>query len=135
MARYKLEQVNSAPLFTPAARAEVSSTRTPIPRPENPPAAFKVGAAPGTRIESQVISAKDRAGYNLRIPARSKFALPAVDGQLDVSYQGQRVDARWRVNGSRSGTIALGRTIMSSLGMPNDSIWIRVDGTSIVIEG
>lgn len=134
MAGYKLERVNSAPVLKPAARAEVSSARTPVPRSENPTAVVKVVAGKGTRIESQVITHKDRAGSNLRIPARSKFALPAVNGQLDVSCQGQRVDARWRVNGSRSGTIGLGTTIMRSIGTPNASIWMRVSGSSIVIE-
>lgn len=134
MAGYKLERVNSAPVLKPAARAEVSSARTPVPRPENPTAAVKVVAGKGTRIESQVITDKDRAGSNLRIPARSKFALPAVDGHLDVLYQGQRVEARWRVNGSRSGTIGLGKMIMKSIGSPEDSIWMRINGATIIIE-
>jgi len=118
----------------PAARAEFSSAQAPDPRPANPTSAGQVGSGKGTRIESQVITDKDRAGSYLRIPARSKFALPPVDGHLDVSYQGQRVDTRWRVNGSRSGTIGLGRAIMSSIGTPNGSIWMRVDGPSIEIE-
>ncbi|MCO4261484.1 hypothetical protein NG697_00765 [Pseudarthrobacter sp. MDT3-26] len=134
MAGYKLERVNSSTMLTPAVHAEVPSTPAAVPRPENLTDAVKVGAAQETRIESQVITDKDRAGSNLRIPARSKFALPAVDGHLDVHYQGQRVEARWRVNGSRSGTLGLGKTIMKSIGSPKDSIWLRVNGASIIIE-
>ena len=92
------------------------------------------GSDTGTRIESQVITENDRTGSNLRIPSRSKFALPTADGFLSVIYQEQRIEARWRVNGSRSGTIGLGRSIMSSIGKPNSSIWMQVSGTSVVIE-
>lgn len=134
MAGYKLQRVNSKTALKPAVRAEVSSAHAPVTRPEDPTAAHNVGAGKGTRIESQVITDKDRAGSNLRIPARSKFALPAVDGHLDVLYQGQRVEARWRVNGSRSGTIGLGKAIMKSIGSPQDSIWMRVNGASIIVE-
>lgn len=88
----------------------------------------------GTRVQSQVITDMDRTGSNLRLPARSKFAFPAIDGYLDVSWQGQTVQARWRVNGSRSGTLGLGRTIMSSIGTQNGNVWLWVGGTSIVIE-
>jgi hypothetical protein len=92
------------------------------------------GSANGTCIESQVITDKDRAGSNLRIPARSKFALPRVDGFLTVTYQGQQIEARWRVNASRSGTIGLGRSIMNSIGRPNGSVWMQVNGSSVAIE-
>lgn len=134
MAGYKLKRANMKTSLKPAVGTEISSTHDRDPRPTKLTFAGQVASGKGTRIESQVITDKDRAGSNMRIPARSKFALPAVDGHLDVSYQGQRVDARWRVNGSRSGTIGLGRSIMRSIGKPNDSLWMRVDGTSIVIE-
>lgn len=134
LAGYKLERVNSETVLKPAARAEVSSAHAPVTCLENPTGADTIGGGNGTRIESQVITDRDRHGSNLRIPARSKFALPAVDGHLDVRYQGQMVNARWRVNGSRSGTIGLGKTIMESIGTPNNSIWMRVNGASIVIE-
>lgn len=110
------------PLTAPSsARPTLTSSGTP-------------GSDNGTRIESQVITEKDRTGSNLRIPSRSKFALPKVDGFLNVTYQGQKIEARWRVNGSRSGTIGLGRSIMSSIGKPNSSIWMRVSGTSVAFE-
>lgn len=134
MTGYKIGRTNPNPSSVQAVRDKFSSAQTPDAGPANPASTGQAGSGKGTRIESQVITDKDRAGSNLRIPARSKFALPAVDGYLDVSYQGQRVYARWRVNGSRSGTIGLGRTIMSSIGTPNDSIWIRVNGSSVVIE-
>lgn len=134
MAGYKLAGETSTVVLNPAPRAEVLSAHAPVTRPENPTAADNDGEGNGTRIESQVITHKDRDGSNLRIPARSKFALPAADGHLDVLYQGQIVNARWRVNGSRSGTIGLGKTIMASIGTPNNSIWLRVNGASIVIE-
>jgi hypothetical protein len=134
MAGYKFARVNRETVLKPASRAEVSSADAPATRPENQTAADNIGGDNGTRLESQVITDKDRAGSNLRIPARSKFALPAVDGHLNVRYQGQIVSARWRVNGSRSGTIGLGKPIMESTGTPHNSIWIRVNGASIVIE-
>lgn len=135
MAGYKLDGGEHRKKSTqPAARVMLSSSGATEASPIDPTAEGRSTRTPVTRIESQVISTKDRAGYNLRIPARSKFALPAVDGQLSVSYQGQRVSARWRVNGSRSGTLALGKAIMSSLGTPNDSIWMQVDGNSVVLE-
>ena len=99
-----------------------------------PTALMAAGTIRESRIESQVITENDRTGSNLRIPSRSKFALPSVDGYLDVTYLGQRIEARWRVNGSRSGTIGLGRPIMSSIGRPDASIWMRVSGTSVAIE-
>lgn len=134
MTGYKIERSTTKNSLIPPARAEFSSAYDRDPRPPKPTFLGCVGSAEGTRIESQVITDKDRASSNLRIPARSKFALPAVDGYLDASYRGQRVDARWRVNGSRSGTIGLGRTIMSSIGRPNDSVWMQVSGTSVTIE-
>lgn len=134
MAGYKLERENSAILLNSVASFGVSPALAHVVRQENPTAADNVGLGNGTRIASQVITGNDRAGSNLRIPARSKFALPAVDGHLDVLYQGQRIKARWRVNGSRSGTIGLGKTIMRSIGTQNGNVWMRVDGTSIVIE-
>jgi hypothetical protein len=88
----------------------------------------------GTRIESQIIADKGRASSNLRIPARSKFALPRADGYLEVGNQDRIFKARWRANGSRSVTIGLGRTIMSSIEAPNDTIWMRVDGIRVFIE-
>lgn len=134
MAGYKQERANAKTSLIPAARAELSSVPEGGHSSARSTSPSQAGAIKGTRIESQIITDKDRAGSNLRIPARSKFALPALDGYLDVSYRGRRVDARWRVNGSRSGTLGLGRTIMGSIGTPNDSVWMRVDGTSIVIE-
>lgn len=110
------------PLAAPiSARPALTSSRTE-------------GSEIGTCIESQVITEKDRAGSHLRIPSRSKFALPAADGFLSVTYQGQTIEARWRVNGSRSGTIGLGRSIMSSIREPNRSIWFQVNGSSVVID-
>jgi hypothetical protein len=131
---YKKERANAETSLKHASRAELSSAPEGSHSPARSTSPSQAGAGKGTRIESQSITDKDRAGSNLRIPARSKFAFPAVDGYLDVSYRGRRVDARWRVNGSRSGTIGLGRTIMGSIGTPNESVWMRVDETSIVIE-
>ncbi|TQS89622.1 hypothetical protein EU811_19650 [Arthrobacter sp. TS-15] len=88
----------------------------------------------GVRIESQVITDLDRNSSNLRIPSRSKFALPASNGFLKVAYKGQQFDARWRVNGSRSGTIGLGKSIMSLIGEPGRSIWLRVESNIVFLE-
>ncbi|MFB9652769.1 hypothetical protein [Pseudarthrobacter oxydans] len=132
MAGYKKEPARSKTPLIPTPGAEF--TPAPDRAPARPASPSQVGSSIGTRIESQVITDKDRASSNLRIPARSKFALPAVDGYLEVSYQDQIIEARWRVNGSRSGTIGLGKTIMRSIGLPNSSIWMRVDGSSVIIE-
>lgn len=85
-------------------------------------------------IESQVITDRDRNSSNLRIPSRSKFALPASDGLVKVAYDGQQFAARWRVNGSRSGTIGLGKTIMSVIGETGRSIWLGVDSDTVFLE-
>lgn len=132
MAGYKKERARSKTPLIPTSRAGFpTAPARGLGRPAYP---SQVGSGNGTRIESQVITDKDRAGSNLRIPARSKFALPTVDGYLEVSYQDQIVEARWRVNGSRSGTIGLGKAIVHSIGVPNRSIWMRVDGSSVIIE-
>lgn len=88
----------------------------------------------GVWIESQVITDRDRNSSNLRIPSRSKFALPASDGFVKVAYNGQQFDARWRVNGSRSGTIGLGKAIMSLIGETGRSIWLRVESDNVFME-
>ncbi|MDF9751550.1 hypothetical protein [Arthrobacter sp. ES3-54] len=132
MAGYTLQQARSQPDPATSFRALGSAPASSAFAGPVSPDADVVGH--GTRIESQVITKNDRAGSNLRIPARSKFALPAGDGFLYVKYRDEVVEARWRVNGTRSGTIGLGRTIMSALGTPDRSIWMRVDGTSVMIE-
>jgi hypothetical protein len=128
---YKTERAKS-----PAASGvSVESKEAALPSVSTSPSRpARTSSASGTRIESQVITDNDRTSSNLRIPSRSKFALPAVDGLLNVSYRGQRTEARWRVNGSRSGTIGLGKSIMRSIGKPDSSIWMRVNGTSVAIE-
>jgi len=88
----------------------------------------------GVRIESQVISEKDRTKSYLRIPSRSKFALPPTDGYLSVVVQFERLQAPWRVNGSRSGTIGVGKNIMRTIGSANQGIWLRVHSDSVLVE-
>lgn len=134
MTGYKNERANAT--TSPISATRVGSSPAPDSNraPGTPMPEGRAGPGTGTRIESQVITDKDRAGSNLRIPARSKSALPAADGYLEVSYQDRIVKARWRVNGSRSGTIGLGRKIMSSIEAPGCSVWMWVKGTSIVIE-
>jgi hypothetical protein len=134
MAGYKKERANAATPPIPAAGAAFSAAPDSNRAPARPASAGTAGSGSGTRIESQIITDKDRASSNLRIPARSKFALPRADGYLEVSYQDRIFKARWRVNGSRSGTIGLGRTIMSSIEAPNNTIWMRVDGIRVFIE-
>jgi len=86
-------------------------------------------------IESQIITAKDRHRSSLRIPARSKHALPAENGWLTVEYRGEKQTARWRVNGGRSGTIGVGRDIMAAIGETGHSVWLDVHGLHLrVIE-
>jgi hypothetical protein len=86
------------------------------------------------RIESQVITEGDRTRSNLRIPSRSKYALPANDGYLNVIVSGVSLQARWRVNGSRSGTIGLGNDIMRTLGTTAKSVWLRVLPDVVIVE-
>ncbi|QQQ63242.1 hypothetical protein [Paenarthrobacter ureafaciens] len=86
------------------------------------------------RIESQVITEGDRIRSNLRIPSRSKYALPANDGFLNVVVRGVSIQARWRVNGSRSGTIGLGNGIMRTLGTTAKSVWLRVLPDAVIVE-
>lgn len=88
----------------------------------------------GVLIESQVITEGDRTRPNLRIPSRSKFALPASDGYLNVVVRGESLQARWRVNGSRSGTIGLGKGVMRTIGTTDKSVWLRVLPGSVIVE-
>lgn len=133
MTGYKLGKASARTTSEPP---KSSTARPPAKRASNAlrHATGVLDASEGTRVESQVITNRDRTGSNLRIPARSKFAFPAVDGYLDVSWQGQTVQASWRVNGSRSGTLGLGRTIMSSIGSPDSSVWLCVDGSTITVD-
>jgi hypothetical protein len=94
-----------------------------------------VSASGGTRVESQVITEADRSGSNLRVPTRSKFALPSTDGFLTLTHGGTVSEVRWRVNGSRSGTIGVGKNIMRTLGTPGRNVWLIVNGTRVEIEG
>lgn len=130
----KLERATARTALKASPFEEVLITRARAPRDKIRTAANSASPGKASRVDSQVITEKDREGSNLRIPARSKVAFPAADGYLDVIWQGQTVRARWRVNGSRSGTIGLGRTIMSSIGTPGSSVWMRVEGTTIAIE-
>lgn len=135
LAGYKIPGPESKAPSVAAAAGPASLRATASNFPVAKPAFPSVSVVgDGTLVESQVVSEKDRTRSSLRIPARSKFAFPAGDGFLSVTYQGQNIEARWRVNGSRSGTIGLGRPIMSSIGTPDGSIWMRVNGTSVVIE-
>jgi hypothetical protein len=132
MAGDKLERAAAKTVVGPSASEQGTLARAPH-------AEVRIAdksAIPGksTRVESQVISENDRKGNDLRVPARSKFAFPAVDGHLDVKWQGQTIRARWRVNGSRSGTIGLGRAVMRSIGTRNSSIWMLVNGASVVMD-
>lgn len=88
----------------------------------------------GVRVESQVITEGDRKGSNLRIPSRSMFALPREDGYLTIVFEGRTLQARWRVNGTRSGTIGLGKAIMQQIGRTNESMWLTVSGSTVTIE-
>ncbi|WP_347110161.1 hypothetical protein AAHB33_05540 [Paenarthrobacter sp. S56] len=115
----------------PALGRKVSSTRTEAHALKRDDETAHQG---GVRVESQVITSRDRTRSNLRIPSRSKFALPASDGYVNVIVQGELIQARWRVNGSRSGTIGLGNDIMRAIGTTDQSVWLRVSSDSLVVE-
>lgn len=102
--------------------------------PVEEPLTFLGARQAGTRVQSQVITDGDRTRSNLRIPARSKFAFPAENCVVTVHYEGQMLECLWRVNGSRSGTIGLGRDIMREIGRPNQPVWLEVAGSSVTID-
>lgn len=108
--------------------------RDPVSLPVEAPHTSLAARQDGTRVQSQVITDSDRTRSNLRIPARSKFAFPTENCMLTVRYNGQALECLWRVNGSRSGTIGLGRDIMREVGRPDEPVWLEVDGSSVTIE-
>jgi hypothetical protein len=134
LAGYKVERTATAPA-SPRMRSQPGGLTTQESLPvfgQNQ--ASSAGHSRSIRIESQVISEADRTRSNLRIPARSKFALPPANGVLAVKYRGANSEAWWRVNGSRSGTIGLGTNTMQTLGRPGQSVWMTVHGTTVEIE-
>lgn len=135
LAGYKVERTATAPA-SPRMRSQPGglTTHESLPVSGQNHQASSASHSGGIRIESQVISDADRTRSNLRIPARSKFALPPTDGVLAVKYRGTNSEARWRVNGSRSGTIGLGTNIMRTLGRPGQSVWMTVHGTTVEID-
>lgn len=111
----------------------ISEPKNPV-RPTAPVSAPSLGARQdGTRVQSQVITDGDRTRSNLRIPARSKFAFPTENCMLTVRFNGLSLECLWRVNGSRSGTIGLGRDIMREIGRTNQPVWLEVAGSSVTI--
>ncbi|MEQ4565258.1 hypothetical protein [Paenarthrobacter sp. CAP02] len=115
----------------PTLDKKVTSTKPEVRASERDDETARQG---GVRIESQVITAGDRTRSNLRIPSRSKFVLPASDGYLNVMVQGESINARWRVNGSRSGTIGLGNGIMRTIGTTDQSVWLHVSSDTVIVE-
>lgn len=85
------------------------------------------------RVPSQRISAKDRQGSDLRIPAGSDHAFPNVNADLIVDYRGQLLSAKWRPRLGRSSTLGLGRSIMSEIGSTNEPVLLDVTGPRITI--
>lgn len=71
MAGYKIQRADAESSLKPTARAEFLPAPDRGRSPARPTSAGQVGSSKGTRIESQVITDRDRAGSNLRIPARS----------------------------------------------------------------
>lgn len=89
---------------------------------------------PSQIVYSQPVTDRDRAGNNLRIPAISKFAFPTAPGEVSVVIDGERTSARWRPNGSRSGTLGLGVKVMRSLNERTERIRISVvDGSYFIL--
>ncbi|WP_146068878.1 hypothetical protein [Arthrobacter sp. ZGTC131] len=136
LAGYKIERsANDSASPSMRLQSAAPAAQEPLPPSARSHEASKASHSDGIRIESQAITDADRTRSNLRIPARSKFALPPTDGFLTVNYGGTSSEARWRVNGSRSGTIGLGKKIMRTLGSPGQSVWMTVRGTIVEIEG
>lgn len=84
-----------------------------------------------TTVESQVITLSDRNRGVLRIPSRSKFALPPANGYVSFVREVEIREVRWRVNGARSGTLGLGKAAMQGIGVTNSPVWLNVSGTRI----
>ncbi|MGX1591388.1 hypothetical protein ACWICO_09710 [Glutamicibacter sp. NPDC055491] len=66
-------------------------------------------------VQSQPVTDKDLTRSYLRIPAASKHAFPDSNAEVKVSLDGAVIDAPWRPNGTRSGTLGVGIDYMRGL--------------------
>lgn len=82
--------------------------------------------ADGLGVQSQPVTDKDRTRSYLRIPAASKHAFPDSSAQVKVSLDGVVIDAPWRPNGTRSGTLGVGADYMRGLQERSERLQINL---------
>ena len=76
-------------------------------------------------IPSQTLTAKDRNRSYLRIPARSKYAFPAVPTTVTIFVRGEKRTASWHPGNGRSGRLGLGTALMAELVVPGLPVHIE----------
>lgn len=77
-------------------------------------------------VQSQPVTDKDRTRSYLRIPAASKHAFPGSSAQVKVSLDGVVIDAPWRPNVTRSGTLGVGVDYMRALQERSERLQINL---------
>lgn len=99
------------------------------------------GRAPGETptsnviIPSQTLTAKDRNRSYLRIPARSKYAFPAVPTTVAILVRGKKRTVAWHPGNGSSGRLGIGNALMSKLVVPGYPVHIESgDGGYRIIE-
>lgn len=78
------------------------------------------------KVQSQPVADKDRTRSYIRIPASSKHAFPDMAAYIKVLLDGVMIDAPWRPNGFRSGTLGVGVDYMRGLRERNERLQINV---------
>ncbi|MBV1777677.1 hypothetical protein KRR55_00975 [Paeniglutamicibacter sp. ABSL32-1] len=109
----------------PAQAVANQSATKPVEQTTTVPRTTDSSAAE-LRVQSQPVTDKDRTRSYLRIPAVSKHAFPDMAAQLKVVLGGVMIDAPWRPNGSRSGTLGVGVDYMRGLRERNERLQINV---------
>ncbi|WP_309080663.1 hypothetical protein [Zhihengliuella sp.] len=79
-------------------------------------------------VWSQPVTDKDRLRSNLRIPSASKYVFPEEPGMVTLVIDGEERRVQWRPNGTRSGTLGVGKKVMATLLERGERIRIEVRG-------
>lgn len=77
-------------------------------------------------VQSQPVTDKDLTRSYLRIPAASKYAFPDSNAEVKVSLDGSVIDALWRPNATRSGTLGVGIDYMRGLQERSECLQINL---------
>jgi hypothetical protein len=124
LGHYKVPRTtkSTSTLVTPL-RASALATINPLDPGRTP-----FGAPAGNVIvPSQTLTPKDRNRSYLRIPARSKYAFPAVPATVTVFVRGEKRTASWHPGNGRSGRLGLGNALMSELVVPGFPMHIEAN--------